>query len=249
MRIFLSGLAAFAAVAVVSASMATSIQITPTTIAIAHGDTAGSFTLRNGSSSDAALDVHAFGWHNDARGELQLDPTSDILVFPTHVVIPAGETRRVRVGSRIEAGAAERAYRLIVEQTPAPGAATGVSILMRFSLPLFIQPRNRTATVTIKTPSIARGDLRVTLANDSGMHVTPQRITATGRDASGAAVWTRDLRPWYLLAGEARGYSETLTSVECRQTSAVDVEAVVAESPSLTLKQHQAIPAGSCQAP
>jgi fimbrial chaperone protein len=248
MRIFLMSLAAFATVAVVSASMATSIQITPTTIAIAHGDTAGSFTLRNSSSADAALDVHAFGWHNDAKGDLQLDPTSDILVFPTHVVIPAGETRRVRVGSRIEAGAAERAYRLIVEQTPTPGS-TGVSILMRFSLPLFIQPRNRTATVSIKSTSVARSELHVTVANDSGMHVTPQRITATGRNAGGAPVWTRDLRAWYLLAGESRGYSETLTPAECRQTSAVDVEAVVIENPSLVLKQHQAIAATSCQAP
>lgn len=248
MRIVLTGLAASAAVAVVSASMATSIQITPTTIAIAHGETAGSFTLSNSSGADAALDVHAFGWHNDPAGELQLDPTADILVFPTHVVIPAGETRRVRVGSRVEAGAAERAYRLIVEQTPTAGAP-GVSILMRFSLPLFVQPRNRTATVTIKSTSIARRDLHVTVANESGMHVTPQRITATGRDASGATSWTRDLRAWYLLAGETRDYREVLTATECRSTSAVDVEAVVAENPSLVLKQHQAIASGACQVP
>lgn len=248
MRFFLVGLAAFAAVTVVSASMGTSIQITPTTIAIAHGDTAGSFTLHNASNTDASLDVQAFGWHNDAKGDLQLDPTSDILVFPTHVVIPAGETRRVRVGSRVEAGSAERAYRLIVAQTAAPGERMGVAMLMRFSLPLFIQPRNRTATVSIKTPSIERGALHVTLANESGLHVTPQRITATGRDASGQTVWTRELRPWYLLAGETRGYVETLSPAECRQTSAVDVEAVVAENASLALKQHQTIGAGSCQA-
>jgi fimbrial chaperone protein len=224
------------------------IHISPTTVTIPHGERSSSFIVRNESAAPVTFDVRAFAWSN-VEGAMRLDTTDDVIVFPGRFVIGAGETRRVRVGTRVAPGDVERAYRIILEQPTAEGGGAGVSMRLRFNMPLFVRPERTVASVELGAPRVAGGELRVPLRNVSGLHLTPRQVQVVGTDATGAVVWTRQFEPWYLLAGERREYVVRLSPEECRRAVSAEAHATFLEGEALTLREAGRISPETCGAP
>ena len=226
------------------------IHISPTTVTVGPGESTASFIIRNEAKTPASFSVSAFSWRMTPANDMELDRTDDVVVYPLRVDVNAGETRRVRVGTKVPADRIERAYRISLEQVATPQPSAGVvAMKMRYSLPLFVQPKTRKASVRLDHVAIEGGEINVMLENLGVVHVTPKRLFATGSDAAGRAIWTRELSAWYLLPGHSRGYRQSLSPEECRRTTTVAAEATFLEGAALTVRSTKPVGRGACARP
>lgn len=225
------------------------IYLSTTLITLDGDEPLGAITVRNDTDRAVTFQVRCFAWSNTADASIHLEATEHIVVYPATIALAAGETRRVRIGSRIPAGPTERAYRLILDETPPAAASGGVGLAtrMQFSLPVFVPSRKRSASVSMPAPSVEASTLRLALANAGSLHVTPQAVNVRGVDETGGTVWTRSFKPWYLLAGESRQYEAALSSSECLRTHRLVADAVFAEGSKLTLREEALVTGASCQ--
>lgn len=232
----------------VSAAPAGSIVLAPTIILIGSGDLATSISVRNETETPASFSVRVFTWRNSETGEMHLEATDDVIVYPEVLNLQPGESRRIRLGSRHpreQHGLLERAYRLLLESLPEPNPGPGVGLTVRlrlqFSLPIFLQPQDRAARVSLQPPSIDGRRATLSLSNVGRVHVTPTRINLTGLGPAGQIVWTKALRPWYVLAGETRQLSVELSPDECRGTAVIVAEAGFSEGNQLTVREKRPV--------
>jgi fimbrial chaperone protein len=86
--------------------------------------------------------LSVFAWAQSPSGEMQLEPTEDIVFFPTLLTLKPNETRRVRVGSATTQEVREKTYRIFVEELPPAGtvAGSGVRVLTKMGIPIFVRP-------------------------------------------------------------------------------------------------------------
>src|SRR5258705_10069995 len=61
-------------------------------------------TLTNGSATELRFEVKIFKWGHGDAGEMELDPTNDIVVFPTLLTLKPGEKKSLRAGTSMQAG-------------------------------------------------------------------------------------------------------------------------------------------------
>jgi len=230
------------------------VHLSPTVVVMNYGNETASIEVRNDSARPIGFKVQAYHWTNGPGGEPKLESTDEIIVFPAAIALQVGETRRIRIGTQIAAATAskgvERSYRIILDEVASASVLkrNGLATRMQFSLPVFVQAKDRTAHVSMPAPTLEGGTLRLSLSNSGRLHVTPKTIEARGVGASGAVVWTRTFRPWYLLSGEVRHQSAALTPAECRATVALVAEATFQESSKLSLREERKVPAGGCPA-
>lgn len=230
-------------------ALAASVNLSPTTIVITSDSTKASVAVRNESSEPLRLRVQTVRWTNVGESELRTEPTDDIIVFPQLLQVEPGEMRRIRLGSKAPAARAELAYRLILTEAPREETAdrSGLTMRMQFSLPVFVQPRERAMAVDVPAADLADGSVRLSLRNSGLVHVKPHRIETRGHNASGAVIWTRTFRPWYLLTGETRDLASALTVDECARTTMVATEVDFAGASRLAIRKQQRVASNGCR--
>ncbi|MBB3003445.1 fimbrial chaperone protein [Paraburkholderia tropica] len=160
-----AGLAAFAAAclwAFAGDVFAATLQISPVTIEFSASENATGLTLRNPGDTPLYGQVRVFHW-TQADGDDVLTPTADVIASPPLIEIaphgdqlvrlvrvnPAGAANVANAASGASAPAtaenanAELSYRLLIDELPAPGTANadGVTIRLRYSVPVFVEPR------------------------------------------------------------------------------------------------------------
>jgi P pilus assembly chaperone PapD len=210
------------------------IYLSPTVITLDRGTGIGTLTVRNDTTRPVVFQVRGFLWSNGPDGNPRLESTDDLVVYPTTLTMEPRESRRIRIGSQVQAGARERAYRIILDEVPPSVPAAGSALA------------TRVARVDMAAPEVSGGVLHLAIANSGPIHVTPQRVEARGLDAAGSVVWTRTFKPWYLLAGETRRHDAVLSASQCRGAARVVAEAVFAEGSKLTLREERALTGTSC---
>ena len=72
-------------------------------------------TLRNESNETLQFQLSVFAWTQSPLGQMELEPTEDVVFFPTLLTLKPKETRRVRVGSATPQDVREKTYRIFVE--------------------------------------------------------------------------------------------------------------------------------------
>jgi fimbrial chaperone protein len=206
LRRSLAGLALALTLAAVTASAA-SVSVNPTRLVIPPGAVSAVLTLRNESTEEMRFQVSSFEWTNSPAGEMVLRPTDRMLAFPALMVIEPKGTRKIRIAVPGGAGPQELSYRLVLAQLPSRAGhdlSAGVSLLTQFNVPPFVQPRDRRVTAAVDPVRLSGGRAQVVVHNRGPVHLTPQQFQLAAFDAAGAALWTKALPAWYLLAGEDR---------------------------------------------
>ncbi|AOJ24455.1 MULTISPECIES: molecular chaperone [Burkholderia] len=124
------------------AAHAASLQISPVTIEFGTDDTATGITLRNPGERPVYGQVRVFRW-DQADGQDTLTPTQDLVASPPLIEVGTQSEQLIRVvrASRAPSGV-EQCYRLLIDELPPPGEAptNGVSIRLRYSIPVFVEP-------------------------------------------------------------------------------------------------------------
>jgi fimbrial chaperone protein len=233
-------------------SEASTVNVSPTRVVLAAGTAGGSLSIRNDSPAAVRFQVRACRWSNVGTAELSLEPTDDLLFFPSLLMLQPGESRLIRVGARVAAGPRERTYRLLLKELDSlaePASGSGVRMALEISVPVFVQPRDLKVAADVPPPEITGGTLVLRLTNTGPVHLTPQRVEVRGMDTSGRIVWTRSFKPWYLLAGESRRYSAAIDARDCQQTAQVATEVLFEELADRPLRPRGPVPAGACSGP
>ncbi|WP_278648722.1 fimbrial biogenesis chaperone [Burkholderia lata] len=121
---------------------AASLQISPVTIEFGNDDTAAGITLHNPGERPVYGQVRVFRW-DQADGQDTLTPTQDLVASPPLIEVGTQSEQLIRVvrASRAPAGI-EQSYRLLIDELPQPGETptNGVSIRLRYSIPVFVEP-------------------------------------------------------------------------------------------------------------
>lgn len=223
---------------------AASFTVDPTQIFLSGRTVSALLTLRNESTEILRFQLSVFAWTQSPSGVMQLEPTEDIVFFPTLLTLNPMETRRVRVGSSVAQDAREKTYRIFVEELPptSTAAGSGVRVLTKMGIPIFVRPLKEVATATLNDLRQQDGALRFTLTNAGTVHVVPQSIKVRGLAGSNTA-FDRELEGWYVLAGDRREFDMAFPKNACAQVTSIVVDIQFASG---KLQERLQTPNGTC---
>jgi fimbrial chaperone protein len=227
-----------------AAATAATFTVDPTQIFLSGRTGSVLLTLRNESDETLQFQLSVFAWGQSPSGEMQLEATEDIVFFPTLLTLKPKETRRVRVAGATAQAMSEKTYRIFVEELPptANTASSGVRVLTKMGIPIFVRPVKEVATATLNDLRQQDGALRFTLANAGTVHVVPQSIKVRGFAGSNTA-FDRELEGWYVLAGGRREFDMAFPKNACAQVTSIVVDIQFASG---KLQERLQTPNGAC---
>jgi fimbrial chaperone protein len=225
------------------AASAATFTVDPTQIFLSGRTGSVLLTLRNESTETLQFQLSVFAWAQSPTGEMQLEPTEDIVFFPTLLTLKPMETRRVRVGSATAQDVREKTYRIFVEELPPTNTVgNGVRVLTKMGIPIFVRPVKEVATATLSDLRQQEGALRFTLTNAGTVHIVPQSIKVRGLTGPNTA-FDRELEGWYVLAGGRREFDVAFPKNACAQVTSIVVDIQFA---SAKLQERLQTPNGAC---
>ena len=179
---------------------AQSLSVSPVTFNLAASQQATSLTVRNDGAEETVVQIRPFAWTQ--QPEDVLAPADDVVVSPRIVTIPPRSNQVFRVLVRHKATSKELTYRLILDQIPRASEPGAVRMVLRISMPIFVEP------VAPANPGVrfrlARrdGDTVLVLENPGARHETLRNVVL--RDTNGAPIAIKNGGSPYLLAGATR---------------------------------------------
>jgi fimbrial chaperone protein len=234
-----------ALVSVASPARAANFTVNPMQLSLTPKVRSAVVTLKNTSTEELRFQISAFTWDQDDRGGIKLADTNSLIVFPQLLTLAPGAQRQVRVGTDARAADTELCFRLFFEELPAAKAlSNGVQMRTRIGLPVFVSPAGAlTAAVQIQNVRAADGKLTMDVRNTGKAHIVVDALKIVGADASGKAVYTREVPGWYVLPNRSTTYDVDVKGPGC--TATAFTATVVASGKTVTDRWSGSIP--GCQ--
>ena len=206
---------------------ASTFTVTPTEINLSTSATSALVTLRNSSKTPLRFEITLFTWAEDERGQMTLQPSTDVTFFPKLVELAGGASRNIRIG--INAGVArdvEQPFRLFIEELPdqSTPAANAVAIRTKIGIPVFVRPAKPVRSAVIDGVSVSGGKVLARVRNTGNLHINVESVSVKGTGASSAPTFSKEGAGWYVLPGATRIFEVPMTAAECTSTTAVAVE-------------------------
>jgi fimbrial chaperone protein len=226
----------------IGSAFASSFSVNPTQIFLTSKSTSAILTLRNESDESLRFQLTVFAWDQSAQGEMKLQPTSDIVFFPTLLTLAPKESRNVRVGAATGFEAVEKTYRIFVEELPPQAPQSGqsaVRVLTKMGVPIFLQPTRTQAQAGLRDLIVKDGVFTFSIRNTGNVHFVPEAVRMYGMNRAGDVMLEKQLDGWYILAGGVRAYQVTLPAPGCSELSALSIDVRIAGS---TLKERLETP-------
>jgi len=243
---FLSmALAGLACLALVEIAGASSFQVNPIRITLTPQGSSSLLAVRNDGNERLRLQVDFYAWDQSKQGEMILNPTDDLVVYPSLLTVDAGNERNVRVGTKSPVVSKEKSYRIFIEELPptTKRVDSGIRILTRIGVPIFIQPQLPKPQALIEKVAVHKSEILFEVINRGNAHFLPRGIRVKGTDSTGINALERNLDPWYILAGGSRQYRLEISPSDCSKIKDLTVEVELEEK---SLKQQFSLPANFC---
>ena len=205
---------------------ANSFQVSPIRINLAPNESSILLTVRNEANDRLRLQVSVSAWDESKSGDMVLIPTEEIIFYPTLLTLNPGDQRNVRVGTKNAVVAEEKSFRIFIEELPSQLklTTTGVRLLTRMSVPIFIQPAKSEARPRIEQMALRAPEFSFELKNNGNVHFQPRQILVKGAGANGETVLERKIPGWYVLAGGTRHYHVDVPKGDCAKINDLIVE-------------------------
>jgi fimbrial chaperone protein len=154
---------------------AASLQVAPVLVEVPAPGAASTLKLRNEGNQPLDAQIRIFKW-TQVDGVDTLTPTNDVAASPPQASLKPNADYVVRiVRTRKEPVVKEEAYRLLVDELPAPVGSqnTAVNIALRYSIPVFFTAPGVTPKLSWELKQVAgkpviavsnAGDRRIRLA-------------------------------------------------------------------------------------
>lgn len=166
---------------------ASGLQVAPISLQLQARQNAEGLWLSNTGDAMLHAQVRVYHWTQSA-GEEQLTPSRGLLVSPPMVKVTAGDRQLVRV---IRVGmppsgptAVEDAYRVVVDELPVDVQdKKGVQFVLRYSVPVFIEPAGKSTVAPKLSWSLHRDGEHVVLEvrNTGDGHAQISQLDFTSR--------------------------------------------------------------------
>ncbi|MCT4541825.1 molecular chaperone, partial [Pseudomonas aeruginosa] len=124
-----------------ASSHAASLQVAPTSLQLTARQNAEALWISNSGTAPVDVQARVFRWtQRDGRDELE--PTSELVVSPPMQALAAGQQQLIRVvRADPQPPPGQLAYRVIVDEVPPLDPnREGMQFVLRYSLPVFVQP-------------------------------------------------------------------------------------------------------------
>lgn len=168
---------------------ASGLQVSPVTLTIQPTQNADGLWLSNTGDNVVHAQVRVYQWTQEG-GQDKLTASRGLVVSPPMLQLAASERqliRAIRLGAPPSgAGAVEQAYRVLIDELPVetPGHK-GLSFVMRYSVPIFVEPAGAPASApqlqwALRTDA---GKTVLEASNSGGTHAQVADLSFT--DASG----------------------------------------------------------------
>lgn len=223
-----------------------SFQVDPIRITLAGQSSSALLTVRNEGEGKSRFQVGVFAWDESAQGEMILSPTEDLVYYPNLLTIDPGEERKIRIGTNNTKVAKELSYRIFVEELPPPESQniTGVRILTKMGVPIFIRPEKTIVEGQIELMTLVGSEFVFEVKNLGNIHMLPKEVLIKAVGSNGENVTESQQRAWYILAGGSREYRVKLPKEECSKIKNLTVEVNLEQK---SLKEAFPLPRGACK--
>lgn len=196
------GLASLALLSLAAESVGGSLQVSNVIIDVAAPNLATTVSLRNTGQERISAQLRIFKWRQ-ANGTEELLPTDEVVASPPLAKLEPGKDYAVRV-VRVSRAPMEReeSFRLVIDELPEPKASKGlgVSIAMRYSLPVFFgTSAGQPASGLRWQAETQNGALRLSASNPGARRVRIASIKIKSSD--GRPIVSRDGLFGYVLSG------------------------------------------------
>lgn len=136
------------------------VEVSPIRIELTRAAPNALVSLINTGAEETRFELQLVSWKQDGHGQMQLENTKDVLLYPPLLVLKPGEKRNARVAvDASQFGAVEKTYRLIAQELPRmnkPGTKQ-VQVLTRLSIPVFVTPDKPVDDLRIEGLGIVKG--------------------------------------------------------------------------------------------
>ncbi|WIG97425.1 fimbria/pilus periplasmic chaperone [Myxococcus sp. SDU36] len=209
------------------AASAAEIDVSPVRLELDSGARGVVMNVRNKSSESTRFQASVYSWVQDEEGRMSLAPTQDLFFFPSLLTLEPGESRPIRVGSSSAPQDTERSFRIVVEELPPlqPSTqVTGLNVLTRVSVPVFVAPKKKTVQGKIAQAVLRESKFHVRVQNPGTVNFFIRNLRVRGLDAKGKRLVEKEEPGWYVLAGDAQVFAMEVAGKACRQVRTVEVE-------------------------
>lgn len=216
--------------ALAAAADASTFSVDPTIVTLPKGNSSASIAVTNQSHEPLRLQLSGFSWHQKSSGEMQLDPSQNLVFFPQLLTIGPGETRRVRVGLTSPRTATEQSYRVFLEELPSLSSvinpkAASISIRMKVGVPVFLSPLAQASSKgDVRNVAVRGGMLSFDVVNTGNVHFVVRQARVVAKDARGATLLDKNLSGWYVLPGETRHFALPIAKSTCEALGSLGVQ-------------------------
>lgn len=182
-----------------------SFAVTPIRLELSPTVRTGAITVVNSDQVPLGFQIKLLRWTQDPRGEDVYEDSKALTFFPRLMTLEPDTRRVIRIGTQAPAGDTEAAYRLAIDELPAPrqpGSGATVAVQVRFAVPIFIAPRQPRISTEVLDLAVRGGELRFRLVNRGNQHVKIDDLLLFRGErqlASGQG--------WYVLPGAQRGFA------------------------------------------
>ncbi len=183
-----------------------SFAVSPTRIELSDAQSRAMIQIDNPTTDPITVQLKMMAW-TQSDGKDQLRPSRDILATPQIVTIPPGTSQIVRIGALRKSDVrSELAYRLQLDEIPAPAPPDfkGLQVVLKVSLPVFLQPV-APAQAKLETSLSVNESKQVTLriANKGNASAHLRDVSLLSADATETVLATY-ASGIYVLAGQQR---------------------------------------------
>lgn len=120
------------------------LSVLPVNIFLQPGERTAAMTVTNPGSKPTSIQIRCYEWTQDGS-EDQTTATDAVLASPPLVTIPPSSSQVVRIFLRRPAQGKEATYRILLDQIPGAGEPGMVQMVLRLSIPIFVQPAPKLA--------------------------------------------------------------------------------------------------------
>ena len=222
-----------------------SFGVAPTRIDLGSGARSSLVEVSNDDTRKLSFQVRLSAWTQDAAGKDEYRESQDLIFFPPLFTVNPGDKRVIRVGLKGgEAPAAERAYRLYIEEIPEPATAAAgpeVKVVLRFGVPVFVAPAAPRKRFEVESVEAQPGKVLLRVRNEGNQGAKFETVKVM---RGGAAI--AEATGWYILPGAARTFEVPVDAGRCASGDALEV---VAQAEGLAVKRALAANTALCARP
>jgi fimbrial chaperone protein len=204
--------------------------------------------INNTSDVTKRFQAQVFSWTQTDKEPIKLTPSEEIVLFPLLLTIEAGKSRDLRVGIVAPPKPVEKTYRILIQELPDAQTQekpkdTGISFLIKMSVPVFVTPEQPQSQPGITNLANNKGKFSFQLSNTGNAHYMAKDMQVTGTDASGKTLFQKSRTGWYVLAGSTPLYDLELPKTDCQKVTTLTVNL---KTDTTNVSQSLPTPKGIC---